>query len=98
MHAAYLADDQNFLLRKYEFSVSLYAQSYRNPYVTSQQAGWDLSPFLVSPLKIPYPLPTPLAHQPTHFLALAFPYTGAWNLHRKKNKNKQTNKQKKTSH
>ena len=41
-----------------------------------------LSAFLVSSLKIPYPLPTPPAHQPTHscFLALAFPYTGAWSL------------------
>ena len=38
-----------------------------------------LSPFLVSPPKTPYPLPPPPAHQPTHshFLALAFPYTGA---------------------
>ena len=37
-----------------------------------------LSPFLVSPLKTPYPLLPPSAHQPTHtgFLALAFPYTG----------------------
>jgi hypothetical protein len=37
-----------------------------------------LAPFLVSPLKIPYPLPHPPAPQPTHsrFLALAFPYTG----------------------
>jgi hypothetical protein len=34
---------------------------------------------LVSPLKIPYPLLTPTAHQPNHslFLAMAFPYTGA---------------------
>ena len=34
-----------------------------------------LSPFLVSPPKTPYPLPTTTAHQPTHshFLALAFP-------------------------
>ena len=41
-----------------------------------------LSPFLVSPPKIPYPLPPPPAPQPTHscFLALAFPYTGAYNL------------------
>ena len=38
-----------------------------------------LSPFLVSPLKIPYLLPPPPAHKPTHscFLALTFPYTGA---------------------
>jgi amino acid transporter len=36
-----------------------------------------LSPFLVSPPKPSSP--PPLAHQPTHshFLALAFPYTGA---------------------
>ena len=33
-----------------------------------------LSPFLVSPMKTPYPLPHPPAHQPTHscFLAVAF--------------------------
>jgi hypothetical protein len=38
-----------------------------------------LSPFLVYPPKIPYPLPTSPAPQPTHshFLAQAFPYTGA---------------------
>jgi hypothetical protein len=38
-----------------------------------------LSHLLVSPPKTPYPLPSPLAHQPTHscFLALAFPYTDA---------------------
>ena len=38
-----------------------------------------LSPFLVSPLKIPYPLPLPPAPQPiySHFLAQAFLYTGA---------------------
>jgi hypothetical protein len=43
-----------------------------------------LSPFLVSPLKIPYSLPPPPDPQPTHthFLALAFPYTEAQNLHR----------------
>ena len=37
-----------------------------------------LSPFLVSPLKIPYHFPSPPAHQPTHSClpALAFPYTG----------------------
>jgi hypothetical protein len=35
-------------------------------------------PFLVSPLKIPYPLTSPPAPEPTHscFLALAFPCTG----------------------
>ena len=45
-----------------------------------------LTPFLVSPLKMPYPLPLPSAPQPTHslFLALAFPFTGAQNLHRTK--------------
>ena len=45
-----------------------------------------LSSFLVSPLKTPYSLPHPPAHQPTYscFLALAFPYTGAWSLHRTK--------------
>ena len=45
-----------------------------------------LSPFLVSPLKIPYALPPPPAHQPTHshFLALAFPYTGALSIHKAK--------------
>ncbi|CRH48541.1 Uncharacterised protein [Chlamydia trachomatis] len=38
-----------------------------------------LSPFLVSPLKMPYLLPCPPAHQPFHsgFLAWAFPYTGS---------------------
>lgn len=38
-----------------------------------------LSPFLVSPLKTPYLLPCPPAHQPFHsgFLAWAFPYTGS---------------------
>jgi hypothetical protein len=43
-----------------------------------------LSPFLVSPLKTPYPVTSAPAHQPTHshFLALAFPYTGAYHLHR----------------
>jgi hypothetical protein len=36
--------------------------------------------------KNPYPLPSTPAHQPTdsHFLALAFPYTGAERLHRSK--------------
>ena len=45
-----------------------------------------LSPFLVSSLKISYPLSPPPAHQSTHshFLNLAFPYTGAQNLHRTK--------------
>jgi hypothetical protein len=39
-----------------------------------------LSPFLVSPPKIPYPLPHPSASQPTYFciLGLALPYTGAY--------------------
>ena len=43
-----------------------------------------LSPFLVSPPKIPYPLPPTPAPQPiySHFLAPAFPYI--WNLHRTK--------------
>ena len=42
-----------------------------------------LTRFLISPANTPYPLPTPPAHQPTHscFLDLAFPYTGAQNLH-----------------
>jgi hypothetical protein len=45
-----------------------------------------LSPFLEFPLKTPYPISPPPAHQPTHiyFLALAIPYTGAYNLHRTK--------------
>ena len=45
-----------------------------------------LSPFLVFPPKIPYSLPSTPAHQPTHscFLALAFPYTWAYNLHKTK--------------
>ena len=45
-----------------------------------------LNPFLVSSLKIPFFLPPTPASQPTHslFLALAFPYTGAQNLHRTK--------------
>jgi hypothetical protein len=40
-----------------------------------------LSPFLVSSLKVPYTLPT-RALQPNHsrFLALAFPYTGAYKI------------------
>jgi hypothetical protein len=43
-----------------------------------------LFPFLVSPLKTPYPFTPCPAHQPTHFLfpALAFPYTGVSSLHR----------------
>ena len=38
-----------------------------------------LSPFLVSPQKIPFPIPHPAAPQPTQscFLALAFIYTVA---------------------
>jgi hypothetical protein len=46
-----------------------------------------LYPFLVSHVKISYPTPLPPpAHQTTHsyFLALAFPYTGAYNIHRTK--------------
>ena len=45
-----------------------------------------LNPFLVSSLKIPFFLPPTPASQPTHslFLALAFPFTGAQNLHRTK--------------
>jgi hypothetical protein len=50
------------------------------------------SPFLVSPLQTPYPIPFPTAsvrvhtHIPTHscLTALAFPYTGALSLHRTK--------------
>ena len=45
-----------------------------------------LSPFLVFPPKIPYPLyPLPSPCSPTNplpFLVLAFPYTRAQNLHR----------------
>jgi hypothetical protein len=42
--------------------------------------------FLVSPPKIPCPFPPPHAQQLSHscFLALAFPYTGAYNIHRTK--------------
>jgi hypothetical protein len=38
-----------------------------------------LSPFLVSPLKTPYPFPPPTAHQLTYscFLTLTFSYPGA---------------------
>ena len=45
-----------------------------------------LSPFLVSSPKASNLLSPPPAHQPTHssFLALAFPYTVAWSLHRTK--------------
>ena len=45
-----------------------------------------LSLFPVSIQKAPYPLSSPPAHQPTHshFLVLAFPYTGTLNLHRTK--------------
>ena len=44
-----------------------------------------LSLFLVSSPKVTYTLPNP-APQPTHFhnLALAFPYTGTYNLHKTK--------------
>ena len=49
-----------------------------------------LSPFLVSPQKIPYPIPPPPASMRglpnpliySHFLVLAFPYTGASVFHR----------------
>jgi hypothetical protein len=39
----------------------------------------NVIPFPGFPSEIPYPLPSPPAHQPTYtcFLALAFPYTGA---------------------
>ena len=45
-----------------------------------------LASFLLSPLKIPYPISLPPVHQPTHFhfLVLAFPYTGALSLHKTK--------------
>ena len=45
-----------------------------------------LSPFLVSPPNIPYPIPPPTAHQHIHsfFPVLAFPYTGASSLLRNK--------------
>ena len=45
-----------------------------------------LSPFLFSPLKAPYPVPSTPAHQPIHscFPVLAFPYTEASSLHRTK--------------
>ena len=51
-----------------------------------------LSPFLLSPLQIPYPIPPYPAsmkvfpHLPTHFglTTLAFLYTGASSLHRTK--------------
>ena len=45
-----------------------------------------LSPFLVSPPKIPYPIPSSPAHQPTYscFPVLAFTYTGALSLPRTK--------------
>jgi hypothetical protein len=50
---------------------------------------WDkymFSPFLVSPLKTPYPISSPHAHQPTHshFSVLAFLYSGALSLYRTK--------------
>jgi hypothetical protein len=40
--------------------------------------------FLVSPRKIPHPIPSPPAHQPTHscFPVLTFPYTKASSHHR----------------
>lgn len=49
-------------------------------------------PFPVSPLETPYPIFPPhssmrvLTHPPTHSClpTLAFPYTGAWRLHRTK--------------
>jgi hypothetical protein len=34
-------------------------------------------PFPGFPPRTPYSLPLPPIHQPTHFLALVFPYTGA---------------------
>ena len=45
-----------------------------------------LSPFLVSPPKIPYPLhPFPFPQRThSHFPAQAFPYTGEYSLHRPK--------------
>jgi hypothetical protein len=45
-----------------------------------------LSPFLVSTLQTPFPIPPSTAHQLIHscFLALAFPYTGSESLHRTK--------------
>jgi hypothetical protein len=47
-----------------------------------------MKPFLVSSQKTPYPYPPPPAHQPnhSHFLVLAFCYTGAlaWSLNRTK--------------
>jgi hypothetical protein len=57
-------------------SVSSFLSFY---YMLSLFTFQMLSLFLVSPLKIPYPLPITPAHQPTHscFLALAVPYTEA---------------------
>jgi hypothetical protein len=45
-----------------------------------------LSPFLISPLKTPYPISPPPVQQPIHscFPVLAFPYNGALSLHRTK--------------
>ena len=45
-----------------------------------------LSPFLISPLKTPYPIPLPLSrtYPLSLFPVLAFPYTGSSILHRTK--------------
>ena len=46
-----------------------------------------LAPFQATPLKThPYPINPPPSHQPTHtdFPVLAFPYNGAFRLHRTK--------------
>ena len=45
-----------------------------------------LSPFLVSPLKTPYPITSSPAHKLTHspFPVLAFPFTGAFSFLRTK--------------
>jgi hypothetical protein len=44
----------------------------------------NVIPFPYFPSQNPHPLPTHSAHQPTHshFLVLAFPYTGASSIHR----------------
>jgi hypothetical protein len=46
----------------------------------------NVIPFPNFPSENPLSLPPPHAHQPTHpcFLALAFSYNGAYNLHRTK--------------
>jgi hypothetical protein len=46
----------------------------------------NVIPFPGLPSENPLLSPLPLAHQPTHshFLALAFPYTGTYNLHKTK--------------